>query len=328
MKRKIAKAKMRIVMILREFFLKSRYYSISYAIYSTAWWLGWYIPTCSSWAYWGLKKKTEWMNRYFKKNYSHIIEKYKNYSESSTLVDDYNIWVFWAQGEENMPELVRACYKNLCKHNGATVKLLTMDNVGEYVNIPQCVFEKLKKGIVSYTHFSDILRISLLAKYGGVWVDSTCWVAQGIPTYIKNMSFCSCKTNGVNLPSLWSNSRWCSWSLGSNNRANILFMFVRDMLLEHARVSNCWIDYLLLDYLLFFAYNEFDGCRKMIDDVPENNVKRNELWGVMNQKYDENRYKEITKDTWLFKLSYKTELNEKTVDGEDTFYGKMIKGEL
>lgn len=327
MKRKIAKAKMRIVMILREFFLKSRHYSISYAIYSTAWWLGWYIPICNSWAYWGLKKKTEWMNRYFKKNYSHIIEKYKNYSESSTLVDDYNIWVFWAQGEENMPELVRACYKNLCKQNGAAVKLLTMENLNDYVEIPFYVFDKLKRGTMTYTHFSDLLRVSLLAKHGGVWVDSTCWVAKTIPTEIKNMPFWSCKTDNVNLP-LWSNSRWCGWSMGTNKRNQLLFYFAQELLFLHAKDKECLVDYLLLDYLLFFAYNEFDGCRKMIYDVLENNVKRNELWGVMNQKYDENRYKEITKDTWLFKLSYKTELNEKTVDGEDTFYGKMIKGEL
>ena len=39
-----------------------------------------------------LLKCVSGFNRYFKKNYSHIIEKYKNYSESSTLVDDYNIW--------------------------------------------------------------------------------------------------------------------------------------------------------------------------------------------------------------------------------------------
>ena len=327
MKRKIAKAKMRMEMILREFFLKSKYYSFSYAIYSTAWWLGWYIPACSSWAYWGLKKKTNWIDRYFRKNYSHIIEKYKNCNEEPVLVCDYNIWVFWAQGEENMPELVRACYKNLCKHNGEAVKLLTMENLSDYVEIPSFVFDKLKRGTMTYTHFSDLLRVSLLAKHGGIWVDSTCWVAQEIPLFIKNMSFWSSKTNNVNLP-LWSNSKWCGWSMGAHKRNQLLFCFIRDMLFEHAKQIECLIDYLLIDYLLFFAYNEFDECRKMIDDVPENNLKRNELWALMNQKYDENRYNEITKDTWLFKLSYKTELNEKTVDGEDTFYGKMIKGEL
>ena len=28
-------------------------------------------------------------------------------------------------------------------------------------------------GIIDYTKISDILRVSLLAKYGGTWVDAT-----------------------------------------------------------------------------------------------------------------------------------------------------------
>jgi hypothetical protein len=48
----------------------------------------------------------------------------------------------------------------------------------------------------------------------------------------------------------------------------------------------------------------------------------------MNKKYDEDKYQELTEDTWIFKLSYKTILNKKTADGDETFYGKLIIGEL
>ena len=327
MKGKMSKAFMRIKMILKEFFLKSKYYSLSYAIYSTAWWLGWYIAPLRSWAYWGLKKKTDWMNKYFMEQYSNIIEKYLNQGENVEECDYYNIWVFWAQGEENMPELVRACYKNLCKLNGDCVKLLTMDNLGDYVELPKFVFDKLERGTMTYTHFSDILRMSLLSKYGGIWIDSTCWVAKSVPQDVKNMSFWSCKTANANIP-LWSNSRWTTWALATNRKNMFIFSFVKDMLLAHAQKADCWIDYLLQDYLIFLASLKFDQCNDNVVNLDENNLGRGLLWGIMNLQYDKDKYQEISKNTWIFKLSYKTTLNKKTADGNDTFYGKLISGEL
>ena len=33
--------------------------------------------------------------------------------------------------------------------------------------------EKKKKGIISRTHYSDLLRLEILGNYGGIWLDST-----------------------------------------------------------------------------------------------------------------------------------------------------------
>lgn len=327
MKEKIDKAFMRIKMILKEFFLKSKYYSLSYAIYSTVWWLGWYIAPLRAWAYWGLKKKTNWMNRYFTEKYSNIIEKYLSQDENVEACDAYNIWVFWAQGEENMPELVKACYNNLCKLNGDCVKLLTMDNLGDYVELPEYLFDKLKRGTMTYTHFSDILRMSLLVRYGGMWVDATCWVANRVPKDVKNMSFWSCKTENANIP-IFSNSKWTTWALATNKKNTLVFSFVRDMLLEHARKEDYWIDYLLQDYLFLFLCNISEKSKKEILGVEENNVNRGLLWNYMDKIYDEKKYIEIIKNTWVFKLSYKTELLKEYSEGDKTFYGKLVDGDL
>jgi hypothetical protein len=60
----------------------------------------------------------------------------------------------------------------------------------------------------------------------------------------------------------------------------------------------------------------------------ENNLKRRKLWLLLEKKYDKNKYVEITSNTWVFKLSYKTKLSTKTKSGEDTFYGQLVKGKL
>ena len=71
------------------------------------------------------------------------------------LVDknDFFIWVFWAQGFENAPELVKACYKNLINHNGKAVRAITLGNIHEYVSIPNYISAKVKKGTISLTHY-------------------------------------------------------------------------------------------------------------------------------------------------------------------------------
>lgn len=42
--------------------------------------------------------------------------------------------------------------------------VITEDNYKEYVKIPKCTEDKKKMVIISYTHYSDILRVSLLTE--------------------------------------------------------------------------------------------------------------------------------------------------------------------
>ena len=50
---------------------------------------------------------------------------------------------------------------------------LTKNNFKQYIELPDYIEKKFEKGKISMAHFSDLLRISLLAKWGGMWIDST-----------------------------------------------------------------------------------------------------------------------------------------------------------
>lgn len=39
--------------------------------------------------------------------------------------------------------------------------------------MPEYIINKQKEGYIDITHFSDILRMMLLTKHGGIWMDST-----------------------------------------------------------------------------------------------------------------------------------------------------------
>lgn len=163
--------------------------------------------------------------------------------------------MFWAQGENMMPELVEMCYRNAKRLYGESLVLITNDNIGEWVEIPNYIYEKLKGGIITYTHFSDILRVSLLAKYGGMWIDATCWLSCKIPDYIFSFDLISSNTKNIPQLPLWANSRWCGWGIGTNKMRHPYFMFITEILYKYWEKENCLIDYLLIDFLLDLGYN-------------------------------------------------------------------------
>ena len=77
-----------------------------------------------------------------------------------------NIWSFWDNPE--LPEIVINCQKNWKKFApNYKIKLLNKNNIENYVNMPEN-WQKLP----SYRQ-ADVLRLKLLEKYGGIWMDAS-----------------------------------------------------------------------------------------------------------------------------------------------------------
>lgn len=98
------------------------------------------------------------------------------YSKLASMHYEYNpneqptrvIWWCWLQGEESAPPLCKACLNSIREHlDGFEIKVITEQNMLEFVHFPQFILNKYKKGIISRTHFSDILRTLLLVEWGG-----------------------------------------------------------------------------------------------------------------------------------------------------------------
>lgn len=326
---KLGKAYSRTKWILSSFFEQWRNYGFSIAYPSLAWWIGNYghKPSISFWA---LRHLTPQLDRYFENKYQSTISLYDSNQNVNKLqykpVGLYCIWVFWWQGGGGMPELVANCYKQLAKHN-SNVILITKNNIRDYTNIPEEIYTKVAQGQISYTHLSDILRLSLLAERGGMWVDATCFVPYTIPDEAKKEVFYSPSTRGLADMPMWSNSRWCSWNMGSCIKNNPLFMFCRDMLYSIYINEPCIPHYLVMDYVLDYAYRKIPGIKEMIDNHTEYNTKRNELHFKLNKPWNEDEYMQLCKNNWVFKLSYKTLWQSVTSDGKPTFYQILIKGE-
>lgn len=74
---------------------------------------------------------------------------------------------------DNAPEPIRKYVESIQKNIGNhKVTIITEDNYKDYVKFPNWI----EKEIIYHIHYFDLLRLELLANYGGIWLDSTFFV--------------------------------------------------------------------------------------------------------------------------------------------------------
>ncbi len=81
------------------------------------------------------------------------------------------IWIFWYQGWENAPELVKRCLRSWQYHNpGWTIRALDRESLSAYVDLGEL---SLPMDNCNLAWLSDLVRINLLRTHGSVWGDAT-----------------------------------------------------------------------------------------------------------------------------------------------------------
>ena len=233
--------------------------------------------------------------------------------------ENYTIWIFWAQGESQMPETVKQCYTSVLKNRGRfNVVLLDMKNYFNYVDIPDYILKKMKKGVITITHFSDILRFALLEKYGGFWLDATIYVASKVE--MPKSLFTVRQRENSNYV---SKCRWCGFFWYIPKKHPLPF-FVYKFLCVYWYKYNNLVDYFLIDYIIAYVYNHSKNFRNEIDKLPYSNPNIYFFQESECEKvFDGIAWKKICSNTQFFKMTWKKVfLIEK--NGLKTFYGKLL----
>lgn len=136
------------------------------------------------------------------------------------------IWIYWDQGWHKAPRLIKECAKSWQHHNKDwEIRCLDKKTVCKYFDIEQWIpgtelKPKFLKPIRRWLHKklhstqliknkklkvqnkSDIIRINLLDRYGGVWVDATLFCRQPLNQWITphiGQSFFAFSNPGKNL---------------------------------------------------------------------------------------------------------------------------------
>lgn len=275
------------------------------------------------------KMKDKLVLHYIEKKYGNFIDALLK-RNLETKKSETPIWVCWLQGEENAPELVKKCIASIrANANGHKVNVITEDNLSEFIQIPDYIIRNVAENKLSRTSYSDIIRSFLLAEYGGIWIDATFFITQMLPQpYFNSVVFSAAKQpEPKNRRAVCiSEYRWTGSFIGCNICNYSLFTFLKDFFVEYEKNEIVFIDYLLIDYLIFIA---FSRSRKIHDDItaiPDNNIDFGWLFHAMNDYYDEQKAKEMFfGETFCYKLSYKIGWKSSKKD-KKTFYGAFLDG--
>ncbi|MBQ2946735.1 MAG: capsular polysaccharide synthesis protein [Bacilli bacterium] len=235
------------------------------------------------------------------KRYKSIIDSSKY--ESKKYKSKKVVWFCWFQGIDNAPSLVKLCFNKIKKiFKDYEIVLITAKNYSDYINIPNYIISKWEKGIISNTHFSDIIRIELLAEHGGIWIDSTVYcTCDNVPSYIESNSMFLFKQINLNRASkdIIVSSSWFIKA----NKNNPIILLTRDLLHEYWREAGRLVDYFILHLFFSMASKKYE---KEWEAIPNfNNVNPHILQFELGNKYNEERFKYYKKISDFHKLSYK-----------------------
>lgn len=256
------------------------------------------------------------------KHYIGVLRNFNNnYSKEEYPMQKSNkVWVCWMQGLEQAPALVQRCYRSLQDNlKGKEIVLLTESNFYQYVHIPDFIIEKLHKGIITRTHFSDILRLELLIQQGGTWIDATVFCSGGdIPKYMMEDEFFIFQKvkpgsdgSAINMSS-WFMSAW------SNHK---FLLATRELLYAYWRKNDRIIDYFLLHLFMMIVKDYYMEEWKQI--IPYPNSLPHVLQLMQFEKFDRRRWDAACKASHFHKLTYK--LKEEDTRKEGTFYRYIME---
>lgn len=257
--------------------------------------------------------------RYLRKNYGNLVFDEQPVAQSP---DEKKIWVFWAQGEENAPDVVKACIRSIRHHGcGHDVVVLTLDNLTDYVDIPEHIMAKFHQGKMTTVAFSDIVRYHVVAQHGGVYFDATCFLISDIPDAAFSLPFYSMK--GVFGYPL--DLDWTSFHMGGDAHNPIAENMCR-LYDAYWKDHDMIIAYILVDYLVDTVCRCSETARRLVDQTPDG-LRPFVLQEKINEPYLGGDFSEIGVKNYVQKMSFQSLIRDAVSvlpDGRKTNYGMIL----
>lgn len=266
------------------------------------------------------------VNKWLQNRYGDYIKERKEFYDGIELTQERSnkVWTCWLQGFDDAPELVKICQESLKQYlPNHEIIHLTCENYYNYVTLPEDIICKYEKGKIPPSLFSDLLRLEVLIKYGGTWMDSTvlCTGFQGSKVQ-EFKSFLDAdlfmfQTLVKGDDRFYGASNWFITACSGNK----LLMLLRDVLLQY------WKDYnVTLNYYMFhdFFYTIAQLYQEEIAAMPRaNRLLPLQLMRRMGDTYDEEWMERLKSICCFHKLNYRISADVEKDSGN--YYHAIIK---
>ena len=231
-----------------------------------------------------------------------------------------------------MPETVQTSTKTIkdfAKRNDCEFYLLTDENLADFINIPSDITDKYKKKKLSAAHYSDIIRFSLLYKYGGIWMDATLFISPYATLEMFEGDFFT-----LNHPPIGTNQmertvgdfKWAGFFL-AGKKGKPYFKHIRDLYIYYVRKYPVFIHYLMMDYFILSEYKCKPYFENLVDRLPIL-APAERVWFLRDHAhdlFDEKEWEEVLKTTPIMKTTYKIK-KEEVLPG--SYLDQLLQGKL
>lgn len=253
--------------------------------------------------------------RYFKK----CLEN-REWEQKKKKNNSNTIWMCWLQGFDSAPLIVKRCVESIQNNiSDKNIVLLDKTNIADYVEMPEYILNKWENGIIGNAHFTDLLRLELLIKYGGYWIDATvlCTDATVLRYFDKEPLFMySFYYFGFNCEIMTLNN----WFIHSSTNNNILSL-LRELLYCYWKDKDRAVDYFLTHLFLTMAVEYYEDELKQMPIVSQ--VDAHVLATYIYDDFNKDKYELLKQATGFHKLSTRFEVDK--LESEGNFYDVIIK---
>lgn len=257
------------------------------------------------------------------------------------------IWWCWLQGKEQAPQIVKACFNSLMRefkvsrvqevqglNDGYEIKVIDAENRKDYIELPDYIVKKWEKKQIPPALFSDLLRLELLIKYGGTWIDSTV-----LCTGFKELNGLSSSSGSTSSPSVQEFKRYLdadlflfqytkqgsipvsisNWFISACSNNEVL-MVLQEMLYAYWKDYDCVLDYYI--FHLFFAMISKEYSEQ-IASMPygqsQNSLVLLHHWG---EKFNQKKWDKLTSQVCFHKFAFR--VGEDVQNNKENYYNYIL----
>lgn len=269
-------------------------------------------------------KNTRLRTLYWQNACEKFLKKYISKKEDikEEEIEKKYIWVLWLQGKENMPELVKKCYKSIKQYSeDYDVVLLDKLSIKRYIHLPDRIENLYQNGNISFALYSDIVRVTLLARYGGIWMDATVYLTGKIPNYVKNSDVFFFQASKLE----YNKTKISSWFISTKKINSYILCKIRDFIYNYYEYESYPINPFMFHLMVSCLYKNDKLFRKKWDEIPYVcNMNPHLMYYYFDNKYSINRWRHLLNTSTIHKLSWKI---DKKQYKKDSILMYLLSGE-
>lgn len=240
--------------------------------------------------------------KYIKKKY--VNKYYRNKKINDNLKGEVPkvVWIYWKQGKDRIPSIVDLCIESVKKtfeKENWTVNFIDYEFVKNNLEMDSYIFEKYEHKQIKDSHFSDLVRLNILNRFGGCWIDATVLMsAHKVPNYISKAPFFVYQ-NYLKNDSYINISNW----LISSCKHNPILEDVYNILLEYWKKEKCMIQYYGFHIIFKLVSEQYPSIWENVYIM--DNIAPHILQSVGLKKIKKNILNEIIENSDFHKLTWR-----------------------